>query len=723
MEVEGPDDRVGRFRDLLTQVCPPLSRIDGYRHKRIEPIGETNFSIRPSRRDGPASALILPDVAACEECRREIFDPGSRRYRYPFTNCTNCGPRFSIVESLPYDRANTTMRRFTMCDECRREFEDPRDRRFHAQPNACAKCGPRLELWDASGRSPADHEDALSQARRVIQSGGILALKGLGGFQLIVDAENDDAVRCLRQRKHRLEKPLALMYPSFAAIEDDCIVTPAEKEALLSCTAPITLLRRKISSATAVHRVSAAVAPDNPYLGVMLPYTPLHHLLMADLGMPVVATSGNLSEEPICTDEHDALDRLRGIADMFLVHDRPIARPVDDSVVRLMADHMVVLRSARGYAPTVVDLTNAVVDCLAVGTQVKNTVAISKGKRVIISQHIGDLASKAAFTAMRRAAESLLTTYGVTPDLVACDLHPDYRSSVFASSFDHPPKMVQHHYAHVLSCMAEHRLDSPVLGVAFDGTGLGDDGTIWGGEFLLINERSFERIAHLRRFRLPGGEAAVREPRRAAVGLLYEGLGVAAFDMESLAPLASFTPQERCVLHNMLIKGVNAPYTSSAGRLFDAVSSLLGLCQQMSFEGQAAMQLEFVAEQASCVRPYEYTIDLQSAPYVLDWEPMLRQILSDLRESVTPALIAAGFHRTLVAMISTVVEKVGQRRVVLTGGCFQNRYLTECALQSLQRRGFEVYMHERVPPNDAGIALGQIMAATRRHHGGEEQCA
>ena len=510
------------------------------------------------------------------------------------------------------------------------------------------------------------------------------------------------------------------MYPDLPSVENDCELTTTEKTVLTSCSSPIVLLKRKSHAETTQGDVSHLVAPDNPYLGVMLPYTPLHYLLMADLGGPIVATSGNLSDEPIYTDECDALARLHRVADLFLVHDRPIAQHVDDSIVRVIADRPVVLRSARGYAPTVIDLPEPVSDCLAVGAQLKNALGIATGRRAFVSQHIGDLDSKLTFDTMCTTAGSLISKYNVNPGRVVCDQHPDYQSTRFASTLDAPRVTVQHHYAHVLSCMAEHGLEPPLLGVAFDGTGLGTDGTIWGGEFLRINDNSFERVAHLRCFRLPGGDAAIREPRRSALGLLYEVFGDAAVSMDDLSLARSFRKSELKTIKKMLGREINSPLTSSAGRLFDAIASLVGLCHKMSFEGQAAMKLEFAALNIRSADTYEFDLDTSASPFVIDWEPMLCQILTDLRSSVTPAMIAAKFHCTLAEMIAAIAARIGEQRVVLTGGCFQNRYLTERALASLEHHGFEVYLHERVPPNDGGIALGQIMAACRRQPKGDK---
>jgi len=713
IELEGDTDRLQQFTDRLSREKPVLSRIDGIELDQLLPSGYSRFMVKESDDSGEIEAVILPDVATCEECRHDIFDPSNRRYRYPFTNCTNCGPRFSIIEALPYDRANTTMRRFIMCEECRQEYENPYDRRFHAQPNACPNCGPHLELWDSSGTVLADHDKALLQACSLIRDGGVLALKGLGGFQLIVDAGNHDAVQCLRERKIRPEKPLALMYSDLSAVEKDCELSELEKTTLKSIASPIVLLKRKLCIQPARQSISDLVAPDNPYLGVMLPYTPLHYLLITELDGPIVATSGNRSDEPICTNEHDALVRLGGIADLYLVHNRPIAQHADDSIVREVAERSLVLRNARGYAPTVIDLPRPVTDCLAVGGHLKNSVAITKGKRAFVSQYIGDLDSLPACDVFRKVAGSLMSTYGVKPSLITCDNHPDYQSTRWAVSFGTPCETVQHHYAHVLSCMAENHLEPPLLGVAFDGTGLGTDGTIWGGEFLKITCDSFERVAHLRQFRLPGGDTAAREPRRSALGLLYEAFGEAAFGMSNLSAVKSFTPEELRVLQAMLDRGLNAPLTSSAGRLFDAVSSLLGLSQVMSFEGQAAMKLEYAAESIPSVGTYRFRLDTESTPFILDWEPMLRQLLKDLNAAVPPGVIAVKFHNALAEMIAAVAARTGERKIVLAGGCFQNKYLTERALKVLERNGFDVYRSEWIPPNDSGIALGQIMAACR----------
>jgi len=701
IEVEGEQAELEAFLARVASDKPRHAVIQTLEHAALEPVGYTTFEIRKSQDHGRKSALVLPDIATCDACLADVFDPKNRRYRYPFTNCTDCGPRFTIIEQLPYDRSHTTMRRFPMCKRCLAEYENPLDRRFHAQPNACPDCGPQLALWDRSGRVLAERDDALKRAADAVRSGKILALKGLGGFQLIVDARNESAVQAMRRCKARDEKPFAMMAPTLKRIQAQCTVSPLEASLLTSPQAPIVLL---LHGAGAVE-VAPAVAPQNPYWGIMLPYTPLHHVLLNDLGFPIVATSGNRSEEPICTDEHQALEQLGDIADLFLVHDRPIARHADDSVARVIAEKMCLLRRARGYAPLPIVLKNdSASPALAVGAHQKNTVALRLGQNAFLSQHVGDLENFSTVQAFQKAIADLQCLYDVKPQRVACDAHPDYLSTQHAISLGLPLKKVQHHHAHVLSCMAEHGLQGPALGIAWDGTGYGLDGTVWGGEFLRVEADGFERVAHLRPFRLPGGEAAVRQPRRSALGLLHEMGGA------SLQARLDFTPQELKVLQAMLAQGLNAPLTSSAGRLFDAVAALLGLCLVCGFEGQAAMQLEFAAmEEPSDVEPYDIDVN-EGSEAQLDWAPMVRAILDDVGAGKPIAWISKRFHHTLVEGMLAVAKRAGVERVVLSGGCFQNNLLTERAVQRLSQAGFTVYWHQQVPPNDGGIALGQLAA-------------
>jgi hydrogenase maturation protein HypF len=724
IEVEGTSELLQIFRERLELEKPPRSQIHSIESAWLPPVGYTEFTIRTSeteldiRERKFKSAIVLPDLATCPECRREIFDPSDRRYRYPFTNCTNCGPRYSIIAALPYDRARTSMRDFQMCPECQAEYSDPRSRRFHAQPNACRHCGPQLELWDRGGKVLSRGDRALLETITQIERGKILAVKGLGGFHLIVDARNSEAVSQLRLRKQRPHKPFALMYPSLELVGSDCLVSELEANLLRSPEAPIVLLQKKEE----LKFPCDSVAPDNLYLGVMLPYTPLHHLLMSSLQFPIVATSGNLADEPICINESEVLERLGNIADLFLVHDRPIVRPVDDSILRVISDRPVILRRARGYAPLPINSTvsslNSPTKILSLGSHLKNAIALSFEGQIFLSQHIGDLETIPAFEHFQRVISSLSSIYEFQPEAIACDAHPDYLSSQFAQKLgrqlDIPVIPVQHHYAHVLSCMADNRIAPPVLGVTWDGTGYGLDGTIWGGEFLQITLTDWERIAHFRTFLLPGGDKAVKQPRRSALGLLWEMFGGEMQAMSHLKPIQAFSPQELNAISTMLSRRLNAPSCSSAGRLFDAIASLLGICQQASFEGQAAMALEFMLDDPEIAEPYEF--ELQG--HIIDWSPMVTAILHDLEREIPPRQISAKFHNTLVEIIVAVAKRLGESQVLLTGGCFQNKYLTKRAIQRLKEEGFSPYWHRHIPPNDGAIAAGQAMAVLRQQNFG-----
>lgn len=704
IELEGARAKVGSFILRVGTEKPPRSFIQSLETSWLDPIGYDGFTIRESDSDGARTALILPDIATCPECVAEIFDPANRRHRYPFTNCTNCGPRFSILQSLPYDRPNTSMGRFTMCAACQAEYDDPANRRFHAQPNACPACGPQIELWDNSGSTLQKRHDAIIAAAKAIGRGQIVAVKGLGGFHLMVDARNNDAVQRLRRLKHREEKPFAVMFPSLTAAQETCSISEIEERLLTSAEAPIVLLQNRETSA-----IAPSVAPGNPWLGAMLPYTPLHHLLLAEFPFPVVATSGNLSDEPICIDEHESLQRLGKIVDLFLVHDRPIVRHVDDSVTHVMAEREMVMRRARGYAPLPVLLKKTIRPMLGTGAHLKNSVALSVDRQVFIGQHIGDLETSAAYESFRRSVGDLEQLYETKPTLIACDLHPDYLSTKFALSLPSKHLQVQHHAAHIYACMAENEIEPPVLGVAWDGTGYGLDGTIWGGEFLRITPGGFDRFGHLRTFRLPGGEAAVKEPRRSALGVLAEIFNDELFGPKRNSLLQSFAEAELAPLRTMLQKQVNAPITSSAGRLFDAIASLINLRQFSKFEGQAAMELEFAI--AGLETDRTYPLPFKNA--ILDWEPMIREILHDLQQNVSRQEIAAAFHNTLAEGIVTACRNSGERRIALSGGCFQNKYFTERTVRRLREEGMLPYWHQRVPTNDGGIALGQIAFANQ----------
>lgn len=718
IEVEGGHADLEAFRARLVTDAPSLAIVQGIESSWLDGAGARGFEILESAAGGQVTTFVMPDIATCAQCREEIFDPANRRHRYPFTNCTNCGPRFSLIEAMPYDRAATSMKRFRMCAVCQGEYDDPVDRRFHAQPNACPSCGPQLSLWDCQGHVIATRDEAIRAATSALLAGQIVAAKGLGGFHLMVMAGDDDAVRRLRVRKHREEKPFAVMYPSLDLVVEHCAVSPDEARLLASPESPIVLLERRGVAAGAI---APAVAPGNPNLGVVLPYTPLHLLLLRDIAAPVIATSGNLSDEPICIDDVDALRRLGGIADLFLVHDRPIVRHVDDSIVRVILGREMVLRRARGYAPLPLPLRRDMPPILAVGAHLKNSVALATRSSVFVSQHIGDLETTGASEAFAHAIVDLESLLGITPSGVAADLHPDYRSTRHAAMLGLPVTTVQHHYAHVAGCMAENDLEGRVLGVAWDGTGYGLDGTVWGGEFLTTTGGGFVRSACLRPFRLPGGERAVREPRRAALGVLHAIAGSRG-SRADVDVLHSLGARERALMVEALARGVNSPVTTSAGRLFDAVASLVGLCQRSSFEGQAAMALEHSIEaRTDEAYPFELTDRTdrfamgawQPPPWVLDWAPAIEALLRDVEAGVASGAMAARFHNTLAEMIVAVAERIGEPRVVLTGGCFQNRYLIERAVTRLAASGFRPYWHQRVPPNDGGIALGQVAACAR----------
>jgi hydrogenase maturation protein HypF len=715
-EIEGSDCDCDAFVERLRDDSPARARIDEITIAAVPLTGRQDFEIRPSEAGARIATSVLPDLATCSDCLAEVLDPANRRYRYPFTNCTQCGPRFSVIEALPYERARTSMAAFELCGACAAEYEEPSNRRFHAEATACPDCGPRIELRDAEGHPLAAHDLALEGAAEALRSGLIVAVKGLGGFHLCVDARNEDALRRLRARKQRPSKPFAVLFPSLEDVGACCELSEPEAALLTGPEAPVVLLRRRRGVGSRSCAVAEAVAPRNPCLGVMLPYTPLHHLLARDLGFALVATSANLSDEPIVTDEHDARTRLSGIADRFLVHDRAILRPVDDSVFRVVAGRPLLLRRSRGCAPAPVTCERASPGLVALGGQLKSTLALAVGQSVVPSQHLGSLSSPASRAAHARMVADFSRLYGVEPRLVACDMHPDYFTTQAAAQSGLPVVRVQHHVAHVAACMVEHGLKGPVLGVAWDGTGFGPDGTIWGGEFLRVDRSACRRLAHLRTFPLPGGERAVREPRRAAIGLLYARYGREGLEREDLAPVATFAREERGVLVRALERGINAPSTSSIGRLFDAASALAGLCQRASYEGEAAALLEWALDDAPGPEAYEFAV--RDAPanaetrWIVDWEPAIDGLIADVQRGASLAAVSAAFHNGLVRAIIDVAGRAGETKVILTGGCFQNAYLTSAAVDALGRRGFEPYRHERVPPNDGGLALGQAAWAS-----------
>jgi hydrogenase maturation protein HypF len=712
IEVEGTEDILFLFLEKIEYEKPEVAVIYGVESWFLDPVGYDCFQIVASE-DGEKTTIILPDLGTCSDCLAEVFNRENRRYLYPFTNCTNCGPRFSIIQGIPYDRPSTTMGEFVMCDRCFSEYENPLDRRFHAQPNACDICGPHVELWNSQGEVLASHDLAIFETVKAILEGKILAIKGIGGFHLVVDATNNDVVERLRKLKRRGGKPLALLYPHLDAVKNDCDVSEMESKLLQSHSAPIVILTRK-----KLGKICDSVAPNNPYLGVMLPSNPLHHILIQKLNIPIVATSGNLSDEPICIDNQEALLRLGEIADLFLVHNRAIARPIDDSIVRVMMGREMMLRRGRGYAPLPVIIKNLSAKILAVGGHLKNTIAINVNEQVFISQHIGDLATKPAFDSFTNIIDSFKQLYQFQPEAIACDLHPHYLSTEYAENSHLPIIKVQHHYAHILATMAENDLLSettfkPILGIAWDGTGYGTDGTIWGGEFLLINEQDFQRVAHFQTFGLLGGEKAVKEPRRNAIAMLYEIFGNDVFTMNDLAPIQAFTPQELSILKTMLNKDINTVKTSSVGRIFDAIASLLNICQISEYEGQAGMQLEFLANQSKTADYYEFEIINQEETLIIAWKNIIKNLLTDIKNKVKIPIIAAKFHNTLSEIILRITTEMNQKKVIITGGCFQNKYLTETTIKTLKKQEILVYWSQRIPANDGGIALGQIIAAQR----------
>lgn len=704
IEVEGTTARLDSFVADLANWPPPLAQIERV-HSTLLPLRhECEFVIRPSDDTSDGPIFVSPDVATCADCLKELFDPADRRYRYPFLNCTNCGPRLTIITSAPYDRPRTTMAGFTMCPACKAEYEDPCNRRFHAQPTCCPRCGPQLRVLNERGE-PISTEDPLAVFAEALRTGRIGALKGLGGYHLACDAGNAGAVAELRRRKHRDEKPFALMVRDEAAAAALADVGTKERDLLRSLPRPIVLLRRRAATPLAEQ-----VAPGNPFLGIMLPYTPLHHLLLDELdGMPLVLTSGNRSDEPIAFDDADAVKRLSGIADLFLVHDRPIHVRCDDSVVRIEMP----LRRSRGYAPEPIALPFAcAAPMLAVGGQLKGTFALGRDRHAFVSHHLGDLDHFDAYRSFCADLTLYEQLFGIRPQRIAHDLHPDYASTRYAlqrcENEGLPGLAVQHHHAHMASCMAEHGLIEPVIGVSFDGTGYGTDGAIWGGEFLVGNYVQFRRAAHFRYVGLPGGDQAIREPWRSALAHLLDATGSGEL-LEGRIP----RPALRTV-RQMIERGFNTPPTSSVGRLFDAVASLAGIRDRTSFEGQAAIELEWAAGAEPADRSYDWELLSAAAgnPLRIDVRPLIRGVSEDIERGDHASGISRRFHKTLSEIVAGVCRYVrdesGINVVVLSGGVFMNVLLAGESLDRLRNEGFRVYRHERVPCNDGGLSLGQL---------------
>ena len=726
IEIEGGETELDTFIETLQARPPQLAAITGMVVSDVGTRIDAGFSIVQSQEELGGFSLISPDAGTCDACWRDFGDPDNRRYGYPFTNCTHCGPRYTIIEDIPYDRAATTMSRFTMCTACAAEYEDPNDRRFHAQPNACCVCGPSIELVargsSSAGCSFADRDSLrmIREARALMRAGNILAVKGLGGFLLACDAGNDVAVALLRRRKRRPDKPFALMAMDVAAVRKLCEVSAEDEAALLHVRRPIVVLPRLTGA-----DVSRAVAPGNHTLGVMLPYTPLHYLLFSDSPesdsefTALVMTSGNLSEEPIVVSIAEALLRLDGVADWFLVHNRDIAMRVDDSVVRTFEGRERVLRRSRGFVPQTIDLGIEMDEVLAFGGELKNTLCLTKGRYAILSQHIGDLENYETMQFFEETLSRMKHLFRVSPLAVAYDLHPGYWSTRMALASSIERKVaVQHHHAHIASCMAENHLRGNVIGVAFDGTGFGTDGKIWGGEFLVADFSTFTRRAHLRYVSLPGGDAAVRQPWRMALSYLRD-----AFGQHIPAGLACFpgvSDKQIALVDTMLSRQIQTVETSSCGRLFDAIAAILGLAYEVTFEGQAAIALETAAVRAmpqqGPLDAEHYHFDIEAGePMILDLRPTIIAISRDVSQRRPVDEIAAKFHNTLAAAIVQVCIRIrecdGLTRVCLSGGTFQNHFLLERTVVQLRRRGFKVFLHALVPANDGGIALGQAVIA------------
>jgi hydrogenase maturation protein HypF len=735
IEVEGVAEAINEFeRELRTKV-PPLAYIESMAIKYHRPVGYKNFEIRQSQAQVGKYQLISPDVATCQACLGELLNPEDRRYRYPFTNCTNCGPRFTIIESMPYDRPKTTMRYFQMCSQCQAEYDNPLDRRFHAQPNACPKCGPQVDLVDNKGNL-VDDSNSIAVASQLLEEGKIVAIKGLGGFLLACDATNNIAVQALRQRKNRPSKPLALMVATVEEAKRHCYVSPEEEKLLTSPQSPIVLLRWREDLA-----VCREVAPNLRFLGVMLPYTPIHHILLRETSLPLVMTSGNLSEEPIARDNDEALKRLAGIADYFLIHNRDIYSRYDDSVAMVERGTSQLIRRARGYAPYPIRLSFEAKPVLGCGAEEKNTFCLTKDNYAFLSQHIGDMENMETLEHFDSTISLYKRLFHIEPEIVAHDLHPDYLATKYARELGESGMKlvpVQHHHAHIASCLADNGVESQVIGVAFDGTGMGADGNIWGGEFLVADYHSFNRVGHLEYLPLPGGAAAIKRPYRTAIGYILTLLGknalnavIATVNKEKgkqsrLVSMGQVSEVEIEVINRQIEKRVNSPLSSSMGRLFDAISALLGIRGEIDYEGQAAVELEMAAHSFVFERELDEAIsDLkESYPYrivedkgmrIVHLRELLSGVIEDLRQDVSKGMIAVRFHSTVAQMINEmchlIADDTGINQVALSGGVFQNRLLLRKTVKLLESSGFQVLTHRQVPCNDGGISLGQAVIA------------
>jgi hydrogenase maturation protein HypF len=736
IEVEGAAEAIKQFEQELRTKAPPLAYIENIIVEYHRPVGYKSFEIRKSQAQRGKYQLISPDVATCQACLDELLNREDRRYRYPFTNCTNCGPRFTIIEDMPYDRPKTTMRYFQMCPQCQEEYDDPLDRRFHAQPNACPKCGPRVELIDNQGNMVTD-SNPIAAASQLLKEGKVVAIKGLGGFLLACDATNDGAVRTLRQRKNRPSKPFAIMVATVEEAKRHCYVLPEEEELLTSPHSPIVLMTWKEDSS-----VSREVAPNLWFLGVMLPYTPLHHILLSDTGRPLVMTSGNLSEEPIARDNDEALRRLSGIADYFVIHNRDIYSRYDDSVAMVERSTSQLVRRARSYAPYPIGLPFKTRQVLGCGAEEKNTFCLTKDNYAFVSQHIGDMENMETLEHFDNTIALYKRLFHIEPEIIACDLHPDYLATKYAQELSATGMKlvpVQHHHAHVASCLADNGLEGPVIGVTFDGTGMGADGNIWGGEFLVADYRNFRRAGHLEYLPLPGGDAAVKKPYRTAIGYILTLLGEDALNaviaslnqvkgrQSQLASIGRVTEIEMEVIKRQIERKINSPVTSSMGRLFDAISALLGIRGEIDYEGQAAVELEMAAYYSviassvsgeaifSAQESYPYRVVEDKRVRIVRLRDLFSAVMEDLQHGVSRGRISVKFHNTVARMANEmchlIADETGITDVALSGGVFQNRLLLRKTVSLLESSGFQVFTHRQVPCNDGGISLGQAVIA------------
>jgi hydrogenase maturation protein HypF len=721
IEVEGAQEGLERFLRGIEEDAPPLAVVEAVAWRPLAVLDEREFRIEESREGAQRRALISPDVATCEDCLEELFDPTDRRYRYPFTNCTNCGPRFTITRSVPYDRAMTTMAHFEMCPECRREYDDPSDRRFHAQPNACPVCGPQIRLLGRFGQElHYEPEDPTQRAAQLLRERAIVAVKGLGGYHLACHPFDEGAVRTLRGRKVRQDKPFALMTRNLEQVRELCRVGLEEEKLLTSPSRPIVLLERLARS-----RIAEEVAPRQNTLGVMLAYTPLHHLLLYDAGIPLVMTSGNNSDEPIAYRDEEAFEQIGAIADYFLVHDRTIHMRTDDSVMRVAEREVYPIRRSRGYAPAPLGVAESFGQhTLACGGELKNTFCVAKERHVFLSHHIGDLENYETLRSFREGIEHYCRLFDVRPELVAYDLHPEYLSTKYALELEEaglPAVGVQHHHAHIASCLADNERpgEELVIGVALDGTGYGTDGAVWGGEFLEGSvEEGFERRAHLEYVPLPGGAAAIRQPWRMALAQLIALYGEEEAIKLPLAVVRQAGEQNMRLVARLVERGLNTPPTSSAGRLFDAVAALVGVpgTRRTTYEGQAAVELELVAE-GPVRHGYPFRLRPEEDGWIVETGRILGEVVEDLLAGRPAAEISSAFHRTMAEVVVAGCEMIrevgGVSAVALSGGTFQNLLLLEQVVRLLEEKGFEVYRHRRVPANDGGLALGQAVLADR----------